>query len=676
MLDNIRRRPVGDHTIDDFNLPIEFLRRIADRIITASFEDRFRMVVRDAAATSPASQPQPPATHSDTPAHAKLDPSNPIRIIEHPLPDATLEYRKSLRETRPPLRGFAVPILQDVDRRWPIDPPGLDAPPKIRNAAEMVGKHLARDGLLFTLAQAIEILGRANLGGDDQANLQTLRSVGLPIDLIACFHWPQESPSPSIVRDILDRIDTGETAQSLRSALERMIFQFRPTRPGFGLASESGDYAIAAIRMQLTRGDYWEGPGDGGNIDLARQMIQKLPDVQFITSIERKFLDDFVLMAHGWHLERAGRLIVIPEELNVAQWAQDNGKPGFVTEGADRQPTVATIVPRYASRGDDGSTFVPGESFLVDGLTAAGQTIIHSPLLFQGGNIMVTRDPKSTQRVLLIGEAELHRNTALGLTGRQALEALRVEFGVDRCEVLPSVSFHIDFDLSIRAHDGRMIAFVDDVQAGANIVLRCGLNALETHHVIDAAVAKAARGSLDAGDARQCIETIGPIVFARSDGDGHFPLSLAEYFSAGPMDSGVGNFQRFLLAMDTMLSLTMRQDRLPDDPHARSYLAALARCEAERRKLHKKLSDMGFDMVAVPGLPNAKRGIVYVNGIQDRSRYIMPVYSGLYTPLDEAAAAVFRQALGTNVEIVPIHCSESQRRAGAVHCSCSAYPKP
>ena len=60
---------------------------------------------------------------------------------------------------------------------------------------------------------------------------------------------------------------------------------------------------------------------------------------------------------------------------------------------------------------------------------------------------------------------------------------------------------------------------------------------------------------------------------------------------------------------------------------------------------------------------------------QRRSRYIMPAYGGLYAPLDDAAAAAFRQALGPGVEIVPIDCAETQRRAGAVHCSCSAYPK-
>ena len=67
--------------------------------------------------------------------------------------------------------------------------------------------------------------------------------------------------------------------------------------------------------------------------------------------------------------------------------------------------------------------------------------------------------------------------------------------------------------------------------------------------------------------------------------------------------------------------------------------------------------------------------MVAINGIQDCSRYLMPAYGGFYAPLDEAAAKVFRQTLGSGVDVVPIFCGESQRRVGAVHCSAAAYPR-
>lgn len=47
---NILQQPIGNHTVGDLNLPEPFLRRLADRIIRKSFEERHRLVYRDAAA--------------------------------------------------------------------------------------------------------------------------------------------------------------------------------------------------------------------------------------------------------------------------------------------------------------------------------------------------------------------------------------------------------------------------------------------------------------------------------------------------------------------------------------------------------------------------------------------------------------------------------------------------
>lgn len=50
---NILQQPIGNHTVGDLNLPEPFLRRVADRIIRKSFEERHRLVYRDAAAKTP-----------------------------------------------------------------------------------------------------------------------------------------------------------------------------------------------------------------------------------------------------------------------------------------------------------------------------------------------------------------------------------------------------------------------------------------------------------------------------------------------------------------------------------------------------------------------------------------------------------------------------------------------
>jgi len=45
--DNILNQSVGPGTLADYHLPDEFVRRVADRIIISSYQERYRMVVRD-----------------------------------------------------------------------------------------------------------------------------------------------------------------------------------------------------------------------------------------------------------------------------------------------------------------------------------------------------------------------------------------------------------------------------------------------------------------------------------------------------------------------------------------------------------------------------------------------------------------------------------------------------
>lgn len=53
VLENVRNQPLGDGTVADLALPEEFLRRVADRIVRSSFEERYRLVVKDAEAPAP-----------------------------------------------------------------------------------------------------------------------------------------------------------------------------------------------------------------------------------------------------------------------------------------------------------------------------------------------------------------------------------------------------------------------------------------------------------------------------------------------------------------------------------------------------------------------------------------------------------------------------------------------
>ena len=559
-----------------------------------------------------------------------------VRRPPEPTPEVKA-WRGSLPEGRPALRGFRAPVLDHRAETRPIEPAG-DAATK--NAAAIVERDLARRGLLATTAAATESLASSR----EAVGTEDLRAIGLPVDWLEFFR------------------DTDSA------------FAFRPSLPGFEVATESGEHEIETVRLQITSGTYWSGAGDGGCVDLARQLIEALPEARFVASVQESHLAGLLETAGTWPPSTGSRLVLLPEALPVAQWAQDGGKSGRVPVPGGQGYETVTLVPRYASRGEAGAAFVPGETFLVDGFASAGLRAVQSPLLFQGGDLLAARDPKDGSRILFLGEANVWRNTALGLTQDQVLEAFRIEFGVDRCVVLPAVSFHLDQELTLRAVGDRLVGFVADPVPAAKIVLACGLDAVRRSGALDAASAAQARADLEAGKYREFLERVFPAVGARGQGFGRHPESFSAFFSSGASDSGVGNLQRFLLALDLLVAWSMPVDELPLEPHSLAYLRSFLRTDADRREMIARLRSAGVEIAPVPSLPEGERGIDYLNGIHEPGRYLMPAWGGLYAPLDRAAEDAFRKALGPGNDVHPVLTSESQRRGGAIHCSISALP--
>ncbi|MCG8409592.1 MAG: hypothetical protein MI923_30670 [Phycisphaerales bacterium] len=671
VLENIQAQPIGNHTLKVLHLPQPFLRRAADRIIRSTYQERHHKVVWDRVG-----EDQEEAPDTREPQGLGKTQNRNIKVWPRRPSSKDLENGRPFAESRPPLRGFRVTFAKDGSTTSPFCWPDKSAPAMIRRAADMVAERLAKDGLLLTTAAAIETLGAVEMERDPALAIQRLAAVGLPLDLLPYFGFSKDGKDNdvrAVVGFIAGRLAKGATVSTLRSEMLSVPFHFVPSHPGFRVVSESGEHEIGTVRLQLTRGTYWRGPGAGGNLDLARQLIEKLPKASFLASIEEKHLEPFLSLSAHWPIQRMGQLMILPEPMAVSQWTQDNGKAGVIR--TKKHLKIATMLPRYASRREDGSVFVPGESFLIESLESTGHTVVQSPLLFQGGNLLAVREPVSGDRILLIGEAEIYRNTALGLNRRQVLEAFRIEFAVDRCVVLPAVSFHLDFDLCVRAlgehgSPSGLVAFVNDGPAAAGIILSLGVDALERHAKLDATSAKKARKHLKEGQAVKFLEIIGGVLGRHLNRHGHFPYSFAKCFAVDAVDSPVGNFQRFLLAMDTLVCDSIR----PHDRHAAAYLRSFGRREKDRRDLHRLLAELGWRVVKVPSLADGNRSINYVNGIHDRGSYLMPVYGGLYAPLDEAAASVFRREFGATVSVIPVFSGESQRRVGAVHCSAAVYP--
>ncbi|HKQ48976.1 MAG TPA: hypothetical protein VJZ71_12970 [Phycisphaerae bacterium] len=603
-------------------------------------------------------------------------PSSPsptdVRVVTPSLPDDVLACRRELPEERPPLRGWRAPILGFIAQKWPFDEPDASAPPEIRKAADMVARQLARDGLLATLAQVIEVLGPSEFGNDATADEDMLRRVGLPVDLLPYFKLPGVTPNDSnvTIRHLAQRITAGLTGP-LRAEIAAAKFEFKKSHADFRVATESGEEDIGLVRVQLAKGEYWHGIGDGGALDIIRQLTAALPEAKFLISTQQGQTTPLIGLMRLWPHFRPEQVTVIAEPLAIGQWAQDNGKAGVIESAGRRQ--IGTLAPRYASRGDDGTTFVPGESFMADGWVAAGHTVIQSPLIFQGGNLLAVRDPKTGASILLIGEAEVYRNIALGLTREQTLEAFRIEMGVDRCVVLPAVSYHLDYEVTVRTAGDGVVAFVNDSSAAAKSILEIGLDALKEAGQLTNEDVLFIRESFAQGHVRRVIERLDQKVFIGARQRGQFPESLTRIFSKSLVDSGAGNFQRFLLALDLLMAEAA--DALAPDPNLAEYLAAIRRRNEDRRLLHQQLVELGWRVAPIPSLAEAERGINYLNGVHAKGLYLMPAYGGIFARLDAAVARAFQDILGPDIRVVPILSAESQRRNGAIHCAASVYPR-
>ncbi|MBL8858826.1 MAG: hypothetical protein JNL28_10000 [Planctomycetes bacterium] len=592
-----------------------------------------------------------------------------VTVLQHEVEFAISARRAEYAVERPALRGFRAGIGANADDTWPILAPAGST--EVARAAELVQKRLAHDGLPATLVRVLEILGHARFQSDDQLDL--LRQTGLPVDWLTYFSPPVGS---SVVQYVAQRLAAGEAADAVIADLARVTFAFRPTIAGFEVATESGEHDIECIRLQIGAGHYYSGEGDGGIVDMPRELLTKIENVAFVASIQDKDLESFRALASEWKFARGSSLTLLPQFLAVSQWAQDNGKNGIVESKGTR--STATLVPRYASRGEDGARFVPGDTFALEAFAATGRRVEQSPLLFQGGDLIPVLDPKTGKRQMIVGEAELFRNMTLGLTRAQVLEALRIEFGVERCIVLPATSFHVDYEVTLRSTPDGLVAFMNDSSAAARLVVECSIPALERAKVLAAEDVTKLRADIAAGQWPLILEGIAGVLSSRAVGFGAFPESFAKHFAVSPVDSGVGNVQRFLLALDVLTaerSDTETFTKMGLDPHLVSYLSSLRRREVERQMVARALANEGIRIVGVPSTSEGMRSLNPINGVHTKGAYYMPAYGGLFADFDAAARKVFEDNLGAGVKVVPILAAESLRREGAVHCAVSVIPR-
>jgi hypothetical protein len=682
-------------------LPDPYVQHIQDRMVIDAYQGREHAAAPGILPTARPRYASPPRVEGA------------VRTVRAALPPAVAAFRATNREPVLPSRGFRAPILENHAEQWLPRIVPTDAVPSDRAGVTLVESRLAADGLLATLARLLHEFGAAACLADPQAAWHRLQAVGYPVDLL--HHFRVENVADSVPRPVAiiewfaRRLLASKSVEQALQAPWPIQFDFQASVPGhswinrqpgresgtggqdaedspergerFEIASESGEHEIGLVRMQVG-GGWRDGIVPGGSLDVIGQMVDQIRSADFLLSIGADASGSMQsLITNSWRLRRRGQVTLCEETVEPSAWAQDNGKAGQVRSRSGRPSRLATLVPRFACMDEGKSVFVPGESYLADGLRAAGHAVIHSPLLFQGGNVLCLRHPASGRRWLILGEGTLHRNTALGLTSTQVLGAFQEEFGVDQCFVLPGLSYHLDFDVTFRAVQTNLIAFVNDTPAAAREIVGLGIAALEKHALLSGPAAAQLSAQLRARQDLAVVTGVSALMRAQKDAAGVYPPKVSAAFAGDPIDDAVGNFQIFLLALDVL------ESGLPPAKPAgavavaapaggrAAYLAALRRMEKSRQRQMATLEQLDCRIVRVPSMHDLYRSVNYLNGIQHRGGYVMPTFGGFFAPLDQAAATIFREALGSGQHVSLIRTAECQRMHGGVHCTASAYPR-
>lgn len=595
------------------------------------------------------------------------------------------EYRRGLLEIQPTVRGFKAPILRRRERFHPPVPEGEQLAPDEAEAALIVAQSLPQDGLLLTLSKILRQLPNLDFEQNARESILALCRIGYPADLLR--HFDAEAGDPSAVASpesaieraaavaarVQDLMTRGASAAEITAGLAAMPFRFVSTDPSFRLASEAGEEPLSRLRLQIG-GGFQNGVVVGGSIDVAHHLMTRCRDLDFFVSVPEQRLEMVQYLATNfWRRIDNEKITWIAEPNDLTPWAQDNGKGGSYTPTGTTERDLATITPRYASQGEDKSNYVPSDSYLFDGLQAAGHNVIHSPLLFQGGNLIPYRDPNNGRRVLLVGESEIYRNTALGLTRQQVLEAFAAEFSVDECVVVPVVSFHLDYDVTLRVQDFRVLAFVNDMNAASVLVVRRGIRALGAAGIMDRNMAERLDQHLAEKDPGEVLPFVLRILDADRDSGLRFSEEFAAAFRDGPGDTGHANLQRFLVALDVLATNGTAPVAVGHDHSVHDYFAAIKRLRQRGEAQRRLFQDLGFEIVSVPSMPDMQFGANYLNSIHEPKRLILPVLGGFFSDLDEAAIDTFRRHLDANVRIVPIPTGASQESHGGVRCMVSIF---
>lgn len=657
--------PNGLTNVAALDLPQAFVERVADRSMRSHFRRQYRQV-----------EPATPFLHPievvqdgkprEFDAPFKLSGSVMITSVE--IPPELLEPWMPTRSDVPELRGFRAPFVESGQGNKYMIAPLREDGPKTRAAALYVAEHLAKDGLVRTTLDVLPMDGVIDEGVTVVDN-ESLAYLGIPVDLLAMFRVDG--------KPMLDAINAwwkaGAKKEDVAALAARAVFAFTPSRAGFEVMAEDGTRKVSTLRTQLPAARYLAKAGDGSPLDVVRQLAMNLSH-DIVVSINKSQADELLAEANMW--DSRASITIVPTVGSLTQWAQDNAKPGE-TVNTDGTRAAMTLLPRFACINEQMSKCVLGDTFLFETLRTQVGGLVPSPLLFQGGNVMCVTLPADGRRLLLVGEAEVQRNRALGLSEGDVLDAFRLEFGVDEVVVIPAESFHLDMEFTIRKVDDDLIVVMGDDLAAARIILAEALRCFVKAELLHESAAQPAIDELASGAQREALTLFGRTVAPTIQANGAVGKTIVDALRATNMDEPEANARRVLYAMDLLAAYEARsngQSLSATFEFERMYRESLLRRLDEREALARTLAELGMTVKKIPNLGDEELGVNYLNALHLPDSTLVPVMGGFFAPLDDAALASLHGAFGTGVKLTPIVTTQLQSNYGGVHCMVSAYP--
>lgn len=450
--------------------------------------------------------------------------------------------------------------------------------------------------------------------------------------------------------------------------------------------------APSFVRLQAPRADHFIGRGSGDSLDLALSVLSALPEVPAIVSVGERHVAPFLDSLRAARIARSATIRLVVTPASPSQWTHDNAKAALTAGGAGE---AAIITSAYPSRSDLPSELILDESRAIDALSEVVPRR-RSPLLFQGGNILLVEEPpqpgafpgEPTRRVLLVGEAELVRNLHSTPSIGAIEQDFQREFGADRVVALPNASFHIDYDVSVRLVDTRVVAFVNDQATGAALITLAAIEHMERRAAAPRqrsagpaptrAALHALREAVQSTDPSRIASHFGPLVSAHTGPIGQVRESFADLLAPGsgpPSSDPVARRSRWadahrvLAAFDTLIAPSGADHGAPASNPILSFYRAINRQMDRRRAITQLIAACGWQIVSVPSISDADRSVNFINALHTARSALVPSVGGLFAAVDQRALNVWRSSVGASVEVIPIPSGESQLRQGAVRCS-------